>query len=160
MKGDQWGFLPGPGVGAEGVTSVRATVFLMISAGGGVWRAAPDIAATKLAAGCAEGGQGAQDTPRPAEGGRTARPLGNRSRGRPSALAKKFWKKFFSKLLRVLPSYRISPPELIRKWRRSCFAPSHARSPVKNAAFIQRNGWFINEVMDLLDDVPGEPLDG
>jgi hypothetical protein len=31
---------------------------------------------------------------------------------------------------------------------------------VKNAAFIQRNGWFINEVMDLLDDVPGEPLDG
>ena len=29
MKGDQWGFLPGAGV--EGVTSIRATMFLMIS---------------------------------------------------------------------------------------------------------------------------------
>ncbi|MEA2908854.1 MAG: hypothetical protein QOJ15_935 [Bradyrhizobium sp.] len=68
MKGDQWGFLPGPGAGIAGVTSVRATVFLIISAGGCAWRAALDIAATKFEAGCAEGGQGAKDTPRPAEG--------------------------------------------------------------------------------------------
>jgi hypothetical protein len=64
LKGDQWGFLPGPGAGIAGVTSVRATVFLIISAGGCAWRAALDIAATKFAAGCAEGGQVAKDTPR------------------------------------------------------------------------------------------------
>ena len=51
MKGDQWGFLPGPGAGIAGVTSVRATVFLIISAGGCAWRAALDIAATKFEAG-------------------------------------------------------------------------------------------------------------
>jgi hypothetical protein len=62
LKGDQWGFLPGPGAGIAGVTSVRATVFLIISAGGCAWRAALDIAATKFAAGCAEGGQVAKDT--------------------------------------------------------------------------------------------------
>jgi hypothetical protein len=98
LKGDQWGFLPGPGAGIAGVTSVRATVFLIISAGGCAWRAALDIAATKFAAGCAEGGQGAKDTPRPAEGGRTARPLGNRSRGRHPALAEKLFKKFGRKI--------------------------------------------------------------
>jgi hypothetical protein len=79
LKGDQWGFLPGAGV--EGVTSIRATVCLIISADGGAWRAAFDIAATKFEAGCAEGGQGAKDTPRPAEGGRTARPPGRRFGG-------------------------------------------------------------------------------
>jgi len=51
LKGDQWGFLPGPGAGIAGVTSVRATGFLIISAGGCAWRAALDIAATKFEAG-------------------------------------------------------------------------------------------------------------
>jgi hypothetical protein len=51
LKGDQWGFLPGPGAGIAGVTSVRATVFLIISAGGCAWRAALAIAATKFEAG-------------------------------------------------------------------------------------------------------------
>jgi hypothetical protein len=36
--------------------------------GGGAWRAALDIAATKFVAGCADGGQVAKDTPRPGEG--------------------------------------------------------------------------------------------
>jgi hypothetical protein len=43
LKRDQWGFLPGPGAGIARVTSVRATVFLIISAGGCAWRAALDI---------------------------------------------------------------------------------------------------------------------
>ena len=39
-----------------------------LRADGGALRAAFDIAATKFAAGCTEGGQVARDTPRPAEG--------------------------------------------------------------------------------------------